>query len=65
MHPMEDLHEREIDLLRRMTPTEKLAVLRRLIRQGYELKAAGIRAIRPDLPEEEVRTRARGLVGGA
>lgn len=62
---MEKRSEREIEVLRRMTPAEKLAVLRALIREAYELKAAGIRAARPDLPEEEVRRRARALVGGA
>ena len=47
-----------------MTPARKLAVMRSLIRQAYELKQAGIRAFRPDLPEEEVRALARRLVGG-
>lgn len=56
--------EREFEALRRMTPERKLAVMRALIRQAYELKAAGIRATCPGLPEEEVRARARELVGG-
>jgi hypothetical protein len=47
-----------------MTPARKLAVMRALIRQAYELKEAGIRALRPDLPEDEVRALARRLVGG-
>ncbi|MDX1623102.1 MAG: hypothetical protein R3199_03890 [Gemmatimonadota bacterium] len=62
---MEAPSEREIELLRCMTPAEKLAVQRTLIREAYELKAAGIRALHPDLPEEEVRSRARAMVGGA
>lgn len=57
--------DREVERLRRMTPTQKIAVLRGLIRQAYALKAAGIRASRPDLPEETVLARARELVGGA
>lgn len=54
----------ELEALRRMTPQQKLAVMRGLIRQAYELKAAGIRAAHPDLSEEEVRARTRELVGG-
>jgi hypothetical protein len=56
--------EREYEALRSMTPAKKLAVMRALIRQAYELKRAGIRALRPDLSEEEVWARARQLVGG-
>lgn len=59
------LSEREVELLRRMTPERKLAVLRGLIRSAYALKEAGIRAANPELPEEEVRRRARELVTGA
>lgn len=59
---MKDRNDREIERLRRMTPTEKLAVMRRLIREACELKAAGIRAARPDLSEKEVQARARDLV---
>jgi hypothetical protein len=56
--------DHEIVILRRMTPAKKLTVLRTLIQQAYELKAAGLRATRPDLSEEEVWKRARALVGG-
>jgi len=59
-----DPREQEYEALRRMTPARKLAVMRALIRQAYELKKAGIRAFRPDLPEDEVRALARRLVGG-
>lgn len=54
----------EYEAIRRMTPERKLAVMRSLIRQAYELKAAGIRAAHPELSEEEVRSRARELVAG-
>lgn len=63
--PGRDTTERETERLRRMTPSEKLAVLERMIREAYELKAAGLRALHPDLSEEEVRRRARDRVGGA
>lgn len=56
--------ERETETLRRMTPTEKVAVMHGLIRQAWELKAAVIRARDPELPEAEVRARAWKMVGG-
>jgi hypothetical protein len=56
--------ERDIEIVRRMTPARKLAVLTSLIRQAWELKAGGIRTLRPDLCEEEVQARARAMVGG-
>ncbi|HUF50533.1 MAG TPA: hypothetical protein VMN60_06860 [Longimicrobiales bacterium] len=56
--------EHEYEILRRMKPAGKLDVLRALIRQAYELKAAGIRLLQPDLTEEEVQAEARRLVAG-
>jgi len=56
--------EQETEALRRMTPTQKLAVMHALIRQAYELKAAALRARWPDMSDEEVRTRVRIVVGG-
>lgn len=58
------LLDQETDLLRRMTPAEKLAVMQALIRQAYELKAAAVRARWPDLSEHEVWSKTRSLVGG-
>ena len=58
------LLDQETDLLRRMTPAEKLAVMQALIKQAYELKAAAVRARWPDLSEEEVWSKTRSLVGG-
>jgi len=52
----------EVELLRRMTPAEKLDVMRSLIRQAYELKAAGLRVLHPTLSDEEVEAEARRLV---
>lgn len=59
-----DPRELEYEALRRMTPAKKLEVLQSLIRQAYALKMAGIRALHPELPEEEVRARTLRLVGG-
>jgi hypothetical protein len=63
IHPMTN-HELETEVLRRMTPEQKLAVMRSLIRQAYALKAAGIRALDPELSDQEVQLRARAAVGG-
>lgn len=54
----------EIEILRRMTPARKLAVMHALIRQAFELKAAAVRARWPELPDVEVRERTRALVAG-
>lgn len=54
----------EIELLRAMTPTRKLEVMHALIRQAYELKAAGLRMTRPELSEDEIEALTRKLVGG-
>jgi hypothetical protein len=59
-----DPHEREYETLRRMTPAKKLEVLRSLIRQAYALKMAGIRALHPELSEEEARALTLRQVGG-
>jgi hypothetical protein len=53
-----------IEILRQMTPEQKLAVMRSLIRQAYALKEAGVRALHPELPEDEVRARTRAAVAG-
>jgi hypothetical protein len=58
------MEQLELEALRRMTPARKLAVMTALIRQAYELKAAGIRASRPDLSDGEVRAMTRTLVAG-
>ncbi|MFP3949073.1 MAG: hypothetical protein ACOC8K_07095 [Gemmatimonadota bacterium] len=56
--------EQDLEVVRRMSPERKLAVMHSLIRQAYELKAAGIRAQAPELSEEEVESRTRMLVAG-
>lgn len=56
--------EHDMEILRGMTPEQKLAVMRSLIRQAYVLKEAGIRALHPDLPQDEVRARTLAAVAG-
>ena len=59
-------HDRsqELEILRRMTPQQKLDVMNGMIRQAVELKEAWLRATEPDLDEVEIRSRARDLVAG-
>lgn len=54
----------ELDILRRMTPERKLAVMHALIRQAYMLKDAAVRAASPELPDAEVAKRVRESIGG-
>jgi hypothetical protein len=56
--------EPNAEIVRRMRPEEKLAVMHALIRQVWELKVAIIRARQPDLPESEIHARAWRMVGG-
>ena len=58
------LPDHEVEILRRMTPAQKLAVMNALIRQAYELKAAALRARWPEMPEHVVLDRTRAMVGG-
>jgi hypothetical protein len=50
-----DSADQEIEVLRGMSPAKKLEVMHALIRQAYELKAAGIRTQSPETPEEKIR----------
>lgn len=54
----------DIEILERMTPAQKLAVMNGLIRQAYALKAAGIRALHPGLSDDEVEARTIVAVAG-
>ena len=54
----------ETTALRRLNPKAKLDVMHGLIRQAIELKAAGLRALRPELSEEEVQALTRAHMRG-
>ena len=54
----------EVQLLRQLTPGQKLAIMHGLILQAFELKAAWIRSLHPELTAEEVWVRTRALVAG-
>lgn len=55
----------EIDILRRMTAAQKLAVMHALWRQARELKAAGVRVQHPEWTREQVEARVRDIFLGA
>ncbi len=61
---MDHNRRQELEILRRMTPHQKLDVMNGMIRQAVELKEAWLRTIEPDLNESEIRSKARELVAG-
>jgi hypothetical protein len=56
--------QEDTEILRRMTPAKKLAVMTALLREAIELMTSGVRSRWPDLPQEEVEARVRTLVAG-
>lgn len=56
---MRDTLELEYELLRRLSPAKKLAIMQGLIREAWALKEAWVRHCEPDLPEDAVRARVR------
>ena len=61
---MDDDRRPELEILRRMTPSQKLDVMHGMIQQAVELKEAWLRATEPTLDESEIRMKARELVAG-
>jgi len=61
---MDHNRRQELEILRRMTPHQKLDVMNGMIRQAVELKEAWLRTVEPDLNESEIRSKARELVAG-
>jgi len=56
---MPSFEEVELEILRRMTPEQKLWALQALWRQGREFKAAGLRMDHPDWSDERVEEEVR------
>lgn len=61
---MTTAREHDIEILRQLTPSAKLAVMHGLIRQALELKVAWVRSTEPHLDDEATWRRARELVLG-
>jgi hypothetical protein len=61
---MDEQRQFEREVLRRMSPAEKLSVMTSLIRLAYRLRASWIRTRHPDLSEEEVRRQLRESMSG-
>ena len=57
-HAMPDPHA---EILRRLTPAQKLAVAQQLRETAWMLSAAGVRARHPELCEAEVQARVRDI----
>jgi hypothetical protein len=51
----------DLEILRRMTPTQKLAVMQALWRQAWDLKSAGVRMQHPEWSEARVATEVREI----
>lgn len=51
----------EIARLRRMTASEKIAVMNSLWRQAWSMKAAGVRGEHPDWSPEQVEAAVREI----
>jgi hypothetical protein len=51
----------ELQRLRDMTASEKVAVMHSLWRQAWALKAAGVRALHPEWSAEQVEASVRSL----
>jgi hypothetical protein len=55
----EPLHPVQVEGWRRMTPEQKLRMVRELYETGIQLRAAGLRAQHPDWPQERLEFEAR------
>lgn len=58
-----DMKQADHEAVARLTPEAKLRVLSGMIQQAWVLKEAWLRVRDPDASAEEIRRRARSLVG--
>lgn len=58
---MNSVLDLEVERLRQMTVSQKIAVMNSLWRQAWSLKAAGVRAQHPDWPTEQVAAAVREI----
>jgi hypothetical protein len=59
--PDEDYSPEHIEILRRMTPEQKLEASFNIYWTARELKAAGLRMLHPDWTEEQVQEEVRRI----
>ena len=62
---MSSAEQIDTEIVRRLTPAQKLAVMQELWQQAWDLKAAGLRAQHPDWTEQQVQACVREIFGGA
>jgi hypothetical protein len=55
------LHPKQIEIFRRMSPEQKLALAERLWTEVRELKRAYLRQLHPDWTEEHVQQKLREI----
>jgi hypothetical protein len=59
--PDEDYSPEHLEILRRMTPEEKIEASFKLYWEAREFKAAGLRMLHPDWTEEQVQEEVRRI----
>jgi hypothetical protein len=57
----EDYSPEHLEILRRMTPEQKLLAAHRLYWTAREFKAAGLRMLHPDWPEPKIQEEVRRI----
>lgn len=59
-HPyVEPMHPVQVEGFRKMTPAQKLEIMRRMRESAIELRRIGLRMRHPDWPEEQIEREAR------
>jgi hypothetical protein len=58
---MDSVLDLEVERLRQMTASQKIAVMNSLWRQAWSLKAAGVRAQHPNWPADRVAAAVREI----
>lgn len=49
------------EIIRKMTPTQRLAIADKLYQTAWEIKKSGLKALHPDWTEEEIVKRTRRI----
>lgn len=61
---MIDDRAEEYEILRALTPEQKIAAMQGLLQLAYDLKVASLRSQHPEMSESEIRQRSLELVTG-